>query len=551
MLASMFFALGQLFTGGVSVASESKVSTNDPPFVIHYGLNDSHGRSWVQESGNGVVGITYVQHNEGSNDEGTLIYKTIMPSGSKTTEPVTTGSRLEKSVLLYDAQAEPHIFVARSNDTDQVIDHYFKNGGDLWQNETIIHFNNEGGKFIYELSSDEGPDDSFHLLILKTRSDVDSDDFMDAWINSYLYHLTNTSGSWEKELIHNYDMPYTYDMCIKSSVRQDIKVDNDGYVHVAFGEQISGTYDPSRLMYATNKTGTWETETVLSNDFGPVDDAGWFPSLCLDNDGVPYIACIYLNRVLTHSVMYCKLLVLKRLGPDNWHSEVVCEYDDGYYGSDGRDYTGALCHLVFDNSNTPHIIFSDIAATHWDWQRLNVGNIRYGVFEDGAWNISTIYRQPLPTGFFSATEMLWMALIVSDQTNTIHVIGQEIEVTGEFEYTCRLIEHAWSTASTDVQEELEGSLPELPHLFQNYPNPFNPATVIEFELPHRSHVSIVICNTLGQEVTDLVNKVYPAGNHRISWDGLSSSGQRVATGIYFYRLVAEDFINTKKMILLK
>ena len=97
----------------------------------------------------------------------------------------------------------------------------------------------------------------------------------------------------------------------------------------------------------------------------------------------------------------------------------------------------------------------------------------------------------------------------------------------------------------------EAALPDRFALNQNYPNPFNPATVIEFDLPRRSNVSITIFNLLGQKVVELVDEEYPAGSHQITWDGISSSGQRASTGIYFYRLVAEDFINTKKMILLK
>jgi len=551
ILVGLFVINSQLAAGGPSGSKDVETSASDPPFVIHYGLNDSHGRSWVRENSRGIVGITYFERFEGSDNEGTLIYKMILPDGSKTAEPVTTGQRLEKSVLLYDALAKPHIFVARSNEVDQVIDHYSKNNDDQWQSETIIHFYNEGGKFIYELSADNGPDHSFHLLILKTRSDVDSDDFMDAWINSYLYHLTNTTGSWEKELVHNYDMPYTYDMCIKSSIRQDMKVDSDGYVHVAFGVQISGSYDPSRLVYATNKSGTWLRETALSNDYGPVDDAGWFPSLCLDNEGVPYIACIYLNRVLTHSVMYSKLLLIKRLGPGVWDSEVVAEYDDGYYGSDGRDYTGALCHLVFDGDNTPHIVFSDIAATHWDWQRLNVGNIRYGVYQENTWSLTTIYRQPLPEGFFDAIEMLWMCLVVSEQTNMIHVIGQEIEVTGENEYTCGLVEFAWPREATSVESNPESSLPETPHLSQNYPNPFNPNTRIEFNLHRRSQVTIAVYNFLGQQVNTLLDDEFPAGSHSIDWDGTDYRGKTLPTGVYFYRLETADSEESKKMLLLK
>ena len=207
---------------------------SEPPFIIHYGLNDSHSRSWAQVNKDGIIGISYFQHFDNNNYEGALIYRTIQPNGTEDLDTVTTGVRLEKSVLLFDSIANPHIFVASSDDNDQIIVHYFKDQNNQWRNETIIHFYNEGGKFIYELSADTGPDYSYHLLILKTRSNVDSDDFLDAWINSNLYHLTNKTGTWEKELIKNYDMAYTYDMYIKSSIRQDIKIDSDGYVHVIF-----------------------------------------------------------------------------------------------------------------------------------------------------------------------------------------------------------------------------------------------------------------------------------------------------------------------------
>lgn len=555
VVAGFFAIYSSLVAGEVSMAEDNETrpviggsdQTDGIIVVVHYGLNDSHSRSWVQENSEGTVGITYFQRFEGSADEGTLIYRTILADGSKNAEPVTTGVRLEKSVLLYDALAEPHIFVARSNNVDQVIDHYSKDIDGQWQSETIIHFYNEGGKFIYELSADKGPDGSFHLLILKSRSDVDSDDYMDAWLNSYLYHLTNETGSWEKELIHNYNMAYTYDHYIKSSARQDIKIDNDGYVHVTFSEQINAYNDPSRLLYATNKTGTWEIEIALNNDFGARDDAGWFPSLCLDNDGTPYISCMYVNRVFTYSAVYCKLFLLKRLGADSWQSEVLAEYDDGYYGTDGRNYTGGLTHLVFDSHNTPHIIFSDIASSHWVvYQRLNVGNIRYGVLEGDTWNLTTIYRQPLPTGFFSATEMFGMCLVVSEQTNTIRVIGQEMEITDVNEYTCGLVEFAFPEEPTSVEPVPQRSLPETPFLSQNYPNPFNPNTEIEFALPTGCRVRLEVFNTGGQKVSTLIDREMKAGNHAVIWDG-----SEVASGVYLYRLQAGDFVESKKMMLVK
>ena len=519
--------------------------SSEPPFIIHYGLNDSHSRSWAQVNKNGVIGITFFQRLQDSNDEGTLIYKTIAPDGAENIYPVTTGKRLEKSVLLFDSENKPHIFVATSTDTDQIIDHYFKDSNNQWQDDIIIHFYNEGGKFIYELSADTGPDYSFHLLILKTRSNVDSDDFLDAWINSYLYHLTNKTGIWVKELVINHDMAYTYDMYIKSSIRQDIKVDKDGYVHIIFSEQINGNNppDPSRLFYTTNKTGTWKIETALNNDFGAVDDAGWFPSLCLDNDNNPYISCMYVNRVSTGSATYCKLFLLKRLAENNWQKTIIAEHDDGYYGGDGRNYTGGLSHLVFDKNNTPHIIFSDIASTHWPGsQRLNVGNIRYGVLENGVWIINTIYTQPLPQGFFSATEMYGMCLLISNDGDSVQIIGQELIVTGENQYTCRLV-HFDLNDINNIDDKINLQF----KLNQNYPNPFNGKTLISYTIPKAGIVTLKGYDILGREVQTLENGFRAVGTHLVYFD----AGKYVS-GVYFYVIkLGKEFTQTKKMVLLR
>jgi hypothetical protein len=518
---------------------------DDLPVIIHYGLNDSHSRSWARVNKNGVIGITFFQRFQDSNDEGTLIYKTIAPDGTEIIDPVTTGKRLEKSVLLFDAENLPHIFVATSTDTDQIIDHYFKNSSNQWQNDTVIQFYNEGGKFIYELSADVGPDYSFHLLVLKTRSNIDSDDFWFAWLDSHLYHLTNVHGSWQKELIHNYNMAYTYDTYIKTSSRQDIKVDNEGYVHVIFSEQINSTDDPSRLLYATNKTGTWKIETALNYDSGTRDDAGWFPSLCLDNNGIPYVSCMYVKRVYTHSAQYCKLFLLKRLGAQNWQSEIVVDRDDGYYGGDGRNYTGGLSHLVFDKNNTPHIIFSDIASTHYPSPRnqsLNVGNIRYAVYKDGVWDIATIYRQPLPQGFFSATEMYGMCLFISDEGDSAQIIGQELIVTGENQYTCRLV-HFDLNDINNIDDKINLQF----KLNQNYPNPFNGKTLISYTIPKAGIVTLKVYDILGREVQTLENGFRAVGTHLVHFD----AGKYVS-GIYFYVInVGKEFTQTKKMVLLR
>jgi Glycosyl hydrolase family 53/Secretion system C-terminal sorting domain len=90
------------------------------------------------------------------------------------------------------------------------------------------------------------------------------------------------------------------------------------------------------------------------------------------------------------------------------------------------------------------------------------------------------------------------------------------------------------------------SVPTKFSLIQNYPNPFNPTTMISYSIPVKGFVSLKIYNTLGQEVADLVDGNKEAGSYNINFDG-----SKLASGVYLYRLQANKFIQTKKMILLK
>jgi hypothetical protein len=95
------------------------------------------------------------------------------------------------------------------------------------------------------------------------------------------------------------------------------------------------------------------------------------------------------------------------------------------------------------------------------------------------------------------------------------------------------------------------NLPTEYNLSQNYPNPFNPSTNIEFSLPEEASVILEIYDSMGRRVSTLVNEVYPAGYHSIVWNGRKSDGATVSTGMYFCRIIAEDYSSTKKMTFLK
>ncbi len=94
------------------------------------------------------------------------------------------------------------------------------------------------------------------------------------------------------------------------------------------------------------------------------------------------------------------------------------------------------------------------------------------------------------------------------------------------------------------------SLPDNFSLNQNYPNPFNPSTKISFDVSKSTRVSIKIFNTLGEMVYELVNKNYDAGSYEIDFSSSSIAGG-LSSGVYFYRMEAEEFMQTKKMILIR
>ena len=98
---------------------------------------------------------------------------------------------------------------------------------------------------------------------------------------------------------------------------------------------------------------------------------------------------------------------------------------------------------------------------------------------------------------------------------------------------------------TGIEDE-KRIVPNSFSLKQNYPNPFNPRTMIEFALPKSERVLLTVYNLLGEEVTRLIDERIPAGIHQVTWDA-----SNVASGIYFYRLKAGDFVRTRKMVLLK
>lgn len=96
-----------------------------------------------------------------------------------------------------------------------------------------------------------------------------------------------------------------------------------------------------------------------------------------------------------------------------------------------------------------------------------------------------------------------------------------------------------------VANEFNHSVEEF-ILYQNYPNPFNPITTIKYQIPNSGNILLKIYDILGNEVASLVDGYKERGKYEIEFDAIS-----LASGVYFYKLQADEFISVKKMVLLK
>ncbi|MBK7160249.1 MAG: T9SS type A sorting domain-containing protein [Ignavibacteria bacterium] len=118
-------------------------------------------------------------------------------------------------------------------------------------------------------------------------------------------------------------------------------------------------------------------------------------------------------------------------------------------------------------------------------------------------------------------------------TGTYNYRLKQLDVNGNFEYF-------------NLSNEIEVGVPNSFDMSQNYPNPFNPSTKINYDLPVDGNVSIVLYDLTGRQVASIVNEVKTAGYYTVSFNA-----SNLASGMYFYRISASNFVSTKKMVLVK
>ena len=188
-------------------------------------------------------------------------------------------------------------------------------------------------------------------------------------------------------------------------------------------------------------------------------------------------------------------------------------------GPKGADYQ---CHLVGDQYGLRRDIRPMLdGQNNWQIQLSSSEPVQL-----------TVENQQIPSG---------QELVISEgQVETVLSAGMEMQLgSGERELTVTL-----------------RPLAKVTQLLQNYPNPFNPETWIPYQLNQASEVSLSVYSSEGKLVREIDLGLKPAGNYQkteraIYWDGRNASGESVSSGVYFYRLQAGDYSQTRKMVILK
>ncbi len=138
---------------------------------------------------------------------------------------------------------------------------------------------------------------------------------------------------------------------------------------------------------------------------------------------------------------------------------------------------------------------------------------------------------------------IWVGYVVGQGTNALNSISVARNYVQDAQ---TYFNDNFTNGTVSDLDDNEYTLPEKFSLYQNYPNPFNPSTSIQYAISSTQFVTLKVYDLLGRDVTTLVNEVKPAGVYNVEF-----TMNQLANGVYFYRLQAGDYVQTKKMILMK
>ena len=291
----------------------------------------------------------------------------------------------------------------------------------------------------------------------------------------------------------------------------DIAIDNSGNVFITGASWTTG----SNLDYVTIKYNSTGVQQWLKRYNGPGNSTDSPVALALDGSGNIFVTGYSIGVGTTYDIATIKY---NSLGDTLW----TRRYDFGPGGNRDDRPSG----MVLDNFGSVYVTGSSSSSTFNDYVTLKydqAGNQQWVKRYNGAGSNDD-----------AATS------IAVDNSLNIYITGSSMNISNNSDYLT--IKYSQPVGVTSIGNSIPGKF----KLEQNYPNPFNPTTNINYDLPFSGIVTLKVYNSLGKEVASLVNERQAAGSYRVEFDGSSLS-----SGIYYYTLSEGEFMETKKMLLVK
>ena len=308
-----------------------------------------------------------------------------------------------------------------------------------------------------------------------------------------------------------------------NEVPNAIAVDGNGNVYVTGNSQnsiVSGAdNDYATVMYNSSGVQQW-----VSRYDGPSSGQDESKSIAIDDSGNVYVTG--QSTDVNGSTPDYATIKYNSLGAEQWVSR--------YTGIQNNSGDGANS-LAIDNLGNVYVTGT---SGSFSGTKADYATVKYNSLGVQQW--AERYNGPPGNGSDKAKS------IVLDKLGNVYITGS----SGGSGTSDDFATIKYSQTPTGI-DQTDYNLPQNYSLLQNYPNPFNPSTKIKYGIPAigtslAAFVQLTVYDILGNEVATLVNEEKPAGNYEVNWNASNHS-----SGIYFYKMQAGSFVETKKMLLLK
>jgi len=208
---------------------------------------------------------------------------------------------------------------------------------------------------------------------------------------------------------------------------------------------------------------------------------------------------------------------------------------DATYFAISQNYTRMTGYYQFSN-NGEDALWAEVVFFDAQLMLVAAGIAEFGETSAAYTQFIVNMDYTLGSGQPATQAIIWFTIFPSTESQTDSLTAGSYFLIDDLEFDM----------VSNISEGNFGDSPRSYHLTQNYPNPFNPSTKIKYSLPKPENVKIEVYNTIGQKIKTLLNKQMPAGYHEVIF-----TAENLPSDVYFYRIIAGDFQDVKKMVLLR